>query len=116
LAFQQLLTNRHALLLLPWVALFGLQVFYVGTNYLEVDLDVHNYAFLARKALWSYHDRLRTVVWENAFVIQASRRLPPMMLSIHLPAIFVSRWSDDPAIYCCMPLHQLRSTHHQPQC
>eukprot|EP00775_Hariotina_reticulata_P011572 gene11572-11716_t len=43
------------------------QVFYVGTNYLEVDLDVHNYAFLARKALWSYHDRLKTVVWENAF-------------------------------------------------
>jgi hypothetical protein len=47
-----------------------LQMFYVGPNYLEVDLDVHNYAFLARKALWGYHDRIPTVVWDNGFVIQ----------------------------------------------
>lgn len=49
-----------------------LQSFYVGPNYLEVDLDVHNYAFLARKALWSYHDRIATVVWDLGFVIQVS--------------------------------------------
>lgn len=42
----------------------------MGPNYLEIDLDVHNYAFLARKALWSYHDRLPTVVWDMGFVIQ----------------------------------------------
>jgi hypothetical protein len=46
------------------------QAFHVGPNYLEVDLDVHNYAFLARKALWSYHDRIPTVVWDMGFVIQ----------------------------------------------
>jgi hypothetical protein len=31
---------------------------------------VHNYAFLARKALWSYNDRISTVVWDMGFVIQ----------------------------------------------
>jgi hypothetical protein len=46
------------------------QHFHLGANYLEVDLDVHNYAFIARKALWSYHDRLATVVWDMGFVIQ----------------------------------------------
>lgn len=47
-----------------------LQMFHVGPNYLEVDLDVHSYAFLARKALWSYHDKIATAVWELGFVIQ----------------------------------------------
>jgi len=49
--------------------------FFVGPNYLEVDMDVHSYAFLARKALNSYHSRLRSVVWENAFVLQVGRSL-----------------------------------------
>jgi hypothetical protein len=31
---------------------------------------VHNYAFLARKALWSYNDRIATVVWDMGFVVQ----------------------------------------------
>jgi Protein ENHANCED DISEASE RESISTANCE 2, C-terminal len=58
------------------------QAFFVGPNYLEVDLDVHSYAFLARKALWSYHERLHSVVWENGFVIQgnASDELPEQLL------------------------------------
>lgn len=58
------------------------QMFYVGPNYLEVDLDVHNYAFLARKALWGYHDRIPTVVWDNGFVIQGntSDELPEQLL------------------------------------
>lgn len=31
---------------------------------------MHSYAYLARKALTSYHSRLKSVVFENAFVIQ----------------------------------------------
>ncbi|KIZ06999.1 hypothetical protein MNEG_0944 [Monoraphidium neglectum] len=56
--------------------------FYVGPNYLEVDMDVHSYAYLARKALNSYHSRLKSVVWENAFVLQgnASEELPEQVL------------------------------------
>eukprot|EP00879_Flechtneria_rotunda_P007526 GHRR01007895.1.p1 GENE.GHRR01007895.1~~GHRR01007895.1.p1 ORF type:complete len:404 (+),score=176.36 GHRR01007895.1:1764-2975(+) len=58
------------------------QVFHVGPNYLEVDLDVHSYAFLARKALWSYHQRIATLIWENAFVIQGNspEELPEQLL------------------------------------
>ncbi|KAF6265439.1 hypothetical protein COO60DRAFT_1623849 [Scenedesmus sp. NREL 46B-D3] len=58
------------------------QMFYVGPNYLEVDLDVHSYAFLARKALWGYHDRIATLVWDNGFVIQgnSSDELPEQLL------------------------------------
>lgn len=45
----------------------------MGPNYLEVDLDIHSYTFLLRKAAAAYHTRLRSVVWENAFVLQVRR-------------------------------------------
>jgi len=57
-----------------------------GQTTWRLGLHVHNYAFLARKALWSYHDRLRTVVWENAFVIQVTAtamRLLHVVLLLH---------------------------------
>ena len=39
-------------------------------RYLEIDLDVHSYAYLARKALHAFIPRLATVIFENGFVIQ----------------------------------------------
>ncbi|KAI8466835.1 MAG: hypothetical protein J3K34DRAFT_52796 [Monoraphidium minutum] len=58
------------------------QHFFVGPNYLEVDMDVHSYAYLARKAFNSFHSRLKSVVWENAFVLQgnAAEELPEQVL------------------------------------
>ena len=44
-------------------------------SYMEVDLDVHCYAYLARKALQAFIPRLGSVVFENAFVVQARRAL-----------------------------------------
>ena len=38
--------------------------------YLEVDLDVHAYAFIARRAFSGFTPRLSSVVFENAFVVQ----------------------------------------------
>jgi hypothetical protein len=54
----------------------------VGPNYLEIDLDIHSYAFLARKALNSYASRLKEVVWEIGFVLQgnAPEELPEQLL------------------------------------
>jgi len=49
--------------------------FYFGPGYVEVVLDIHAWAYLARKAFSSYIPRLGTVVFENAFVIQASSSL-----------------------------------------
>ncbi len=48
------------------------QRFYFGPNYMEVTLDIHAWAYLARKAFSSYIPRLGTVVFENAFVIQVA--------------------------------------------
>ena len=44
--------------------------FFFGANYMEIDLDIHAWAYLARKAFSSYIPRLGTVVFENAFVVQ----------------------------------------------
>lgn len=45
--------------------------FFHGPNYLEIDVDVHSYAYLARRAFGAFIPRLTSVVFENAFVIQA---------------------------------------------
>lgn len=53
--------------------------FYFGANYMEIDLDIHAWAYLARKAFSSYIPRLGTVVFENAFVVQV-KPLGPLSL------------------------------------
>eukprot|EP00884_Botryococcus_braunii_P001825 jgi/Botrbrau1/11643/Bobra.168_2s0001.1 len=57
--------------------------FFHGPNYLEIDVDVHSYAYLARKAFGGFIPRLTTVVFENAFVIQGNRpeELPEVVLA-----------------------------------
>ncbi|EFN52720.1 hypothetical protein CHLNCDRAFT_138257 [Chlorella variabilis] len=59
------------------------QRFYTGPHYLEIDLDVHSYAFVARKAFHGYIQRLAPVVFENAFVVQGNRpeELPEQVLA-----------------------------------
>lgn len=51
-------------------------------TYLEVDLDVHSYAYLARRAFHGYMTRLAPVIFENAFVVQGNRpeELPEVVL------------------------------------
>ncbi|CAL5218734.1 g448 [Coccomyxa viridis] len=57
--------------------------FYFGPNYMEIDLDIHAWAYLARKAFSSYIPRLGTVVFENAFVVQGNseEELPELLLA-----------------------------------
>jgi hypothetical protein len=59
------------------------QTYYEGPGYLEVDLDIHIYSYLARSALMSFMDRLDKVVWEIAFVIQGNgiEELPEQVLA-----------------------------------
>lgn len=56
--------------------------FYTGSNYFEIDLDVHNYAYLARKAFTGFTSRLDSVIFDNAFIIQGNRpeELPELVL------------------------------------
>lgn len=58
------------------------QHFFTGPGYLEIDLDVHSYTYLARRALTSYVPRLAAVIYDNAFVVQAS---------FFFDSVFVSR-------------------------
>ncbi|KAK9813897.1 hypothetical protein WJX73_003693 [Symbiochloris irregularis] len=59
------------------------QKFFKGSNYLEIDIDVHSYAYIARKAFSGFIPRLSTVVFENAFVVQGNQpdELPEMVLA-----------------------------------
>jgi len=59
------------------------QKFFLTPTYLEVDLDIHNYAYLARKAFTGFTSRLQTVVFDNAFIIQGNRpeELPEQVLA-----------------------------------
>ncbi|GLI62060.1 hypothetical protein VaNZ11_004488 [Volvox africanus] len=57
--------------------------FFNGPGYLEVDIDIHSYQFLARKAFGAYFGRLKEVIFENAFVIQGNNpeELPEQVLA-----------------------------------
>ncbi|KXZ49242.1 hypothetical protein GPECTOR_22g834 [Gonium pectorale] len=57
--------------------------FFHGPGYLEVDIDIHAYQFLARRAFGAYFTRLPEVVFENAFIIQGNspEELPEQVLA-----------------------------------
>lgn len=57
--------------------------FYTAPTYFEIDLDVHNYAYLARKAFTGFTNRLDSVIFDNAFIIQGNRpeELPEQVLA-----------------------------------
>lgn len=44
--------------------------YFFGQDYMEIVLDIHSWAYLARRAFASYVPKLGTVVFENAFVVQ----------------------------------------------
>ena len=47
--------------------------FYTGPDYFEMDLNIHGYAYVARRAFGGFIPRLPSAVFENAFVIQGNR-------------------------------------------
>ncbi|KAG1679104.1 hypothetical protein FOA52_000459 [Chlamydomonas sp. UWO 241] len=46
--------------------------FYAGPNYFEADLDIHEYTYVARNAFLGFMQRLSSVVFEVAFVVQGN--------------------------------------------
>ncbi|KAG7670656.1 hypothetical protein Ndes2526B_g00441 [Nannochloris sp. 'desiccata'] len=51
-------------------------------QYIEIDIDVHSYAYIARRAFYGYLSRLAPVIFEHAFVLQGNRaeELPEVVL------------------------------------
>lgn len=43
-------------------------------RYFEIDVDVHRYAYIARRAFYGYIPRLASAIFENGFVIQGKAR------------------------------------------
>jgi len=39
-------------------------------KYFEIDVDIHRYAYIARRAFYGYVPKLKPAIFENAFVVQ----------------------------------------------
>jgi len=57
--------------------------FYRGPGYLEVDVDAHQYAYIARKGVHAYRQHLDKMVFDSGFVLQGNKgdELPEQVLA-----------------------------------
>eukprot|EP00892_Ulva_mutabilis_P000241 jgi/Ulvmu1/10217/UM060_0017.1 len=59
------------------------QRFYRGENYLEIDLDLHSFSYVARKGMEGFIDRLQPAIWDHGWCLEgrSDGDLPEVLLA-----------------------------------